>query len=63
MKFQFFRYIKCIDSYDITYVNIENQKSFDEMKISEKIVDKTRELKMMQIVCNSFAKNISHFFC
>ena len=60
--FQFFKYVKCIDSYNITYVNIESQKSFDEMRINEKIVDETRELKMIQITCNLLAKNINHFF-
>ena len=60
--FQLFRYVRCIGSYDITYVNIESQKNFDEVKISEKIVDETRELKMMQIACNSLAKSINHFF-
>ena len=61
--FQLFKYVKCIDLYDITYVNIKSQKSSDEMKISEKIVDETRELKIIQIACNSLAKNINHFFC
>ena len=60
--FQFFKYVRCINSYDITYINIENQKNFDEMKISKKIVDEIHKLKMMQITCNSLAKNINHFF-
>ena len=50
-NFQLFKYVRCIDSYDITYVNIENQKNFDEIRINEKIVDETRKLKMMQIAC------------
>ena len=32
------------------------------MKIREKIVDKINKLKMMQIACDSLAKNIYHFF-
>ena len=61
-NFQLFKYVKCIDLYDITYVNIENQKNFDEIKINEKIVDEIHELKIMQIACNLLAKNINHFF-
>ena len=62
-NFQLFKYIRCIDSYDITYINIENQKNSNEMRINEKIVDETHELKMIQIAYNSLAKNINFFFC
>ena len=32
------------------------------MKIHEKIVDETNKLKIIRIACDSFAKNIYHFF-
>ena len=33
------------------------------MRIREKIVDEMDKLKILQIACDSLAKNINHFFC
>ena len=38
------------------------KKVLTKWKSMKRFVDETRKLKMMQIACNSLAKNINHFF-